>query len=116
VRCGGRWRAALLVAFMPARCLLGFRACRSLRLYRGSVCFLLEEGEHATTTQADKGPREGVSCNVLRKVAIALSVSSDTLVLDAEQDPDEELRLQLEATARFTDGLLLSHEAKLLAA
>jgi hypothetical protein len=61
------------------------------------------------------------------KLATALSVSSDTLVFDAERDPDEELRLQLEATQRLTNedrelvkrfinGLLLSHEAKRLAA
>jgi transcriptional regulator with XRE-family HTH domain len=65
--------------------------------------------------------------DVLRKLAIALSVSSDTLVFDAERNPDEELRLQLEAAQRLTDedrqlvkrfinGLLLSQEAKRLAA
>lgn len=65
--------------------------------------------------------------DVLRKLAIALSVSAETLVFDAERDSDEELRLQLEATQRLTDedrqlvkcfinGLLLSHEAKRLAA
>jgi hypothetical protein len=63
---------------------------------------------------------------VLRKLATALSVSADTLVFDAERDPDEELRMQLEATARlsedrqlvkrFINGLLLSHQAKRLAA
>lgn len=50
-----------------------------------------------------------------------------TGLLAAERDSDEELRLQLEATARLTDedrelvkrfinGLLLSYEAKRLAA
>jgi transcriptional regulator with XRE-family HTH domain len=64
---------------------------------------------------------------VLRKLSIALSVSADTLVFDAERDSDEELRLQLEATQRLThedkelvkrfiNGLLLNHEAKRLAA
>lgn len=68
-----------------------------------------------------------VSLEVLRKLAIALSVSADTLVFDAERDTDEELRLQLEATQRLTaedkelvkrfiNGLLLNHEAKRLAA
>jgi hypothetical protein len=33
--------------------------------------------------------------DVLRKLARALSVSSDSLVFDAEGDSDEELRLQL---------------------
>jgi hypothetical protein len=68
-----------------------------------------------------------VSLEVLRKLSIALSVSADTLVFDAERDSDQELRLQLEATQRLTaqdkelvkrfiNGLLLSHEAKRLAA
>jgi hypothetical protein len=70
---------------------------------------------------------DGEEFDVLRKLSIALSVSADTLVFDAERDSDEELRLQLEATQRLTDqdrelvkrfinGLLLSHEAKRLAA
>jgi hypothetical protein len=65
---------------------------------------------------------------VLRKLAIALSVSADTPVFDEhERGSDEDLRLQFEATTRlpdedkrlvkrFLEGILLSHEAKRLAA
>lgn len=66
--------------------------------------------------------------DVLRKLAIALSVSADTLVFDAnERGPDDDLRLQFEATTRLTtdekhilktiiESILLSHEAKRWAA
>jgi hypothetical protein len=65
---------------------------------------------------------------VLRKLAIALSVSADTFVFDTdERGPDEDLRLQFEATTRLSaeekllvrrviEGILLSHEAKRWAA
>lgn len=61
--------------------------------------------------------------DVLRKLAIALSVSADTLVFDEnERGPDDDLRLQFEATTRLTDeekhivktvieSILLRHEA-----
>ena len=82
---------------------------------------------HVSQLRRYEGGSSSPTLDVLRKLAIALSVSSDTLVFDAERDSDEELRLQLEATQRLTDqdrelvkrfinGLLLSHEAKRLAA
>jgi transcriptional regulator with XRE-family HTH domain len=61
--------------------------------------------------------------DALRKLAIALSVSADTLVFDEnERGPDDDLRLQFEATTRLTDeekhivktvieSILLRHEA-----
>jgi transcriptional regulator with XRE-family HTH domain len=84
-------------------------------------------GIHVSQLRRYEAGSSSPTLDVLRKLAIALSVSSDTLVFDAERNPDEELRLQLEATARLTDedrelvkrfinGLLLSHEAKRLAA
>ena len=60
---------------------------------------------------------------VIRKLAVALSVSADLLLFDnAERGPDEDLRLQFEAVSRFNDeekqvakavleGLILKHEA-----
>lgn len=60
----------------------------------------------------------------LRKLAIALSVSADTLVFDKdERGPDDDLRLQFEATTRLSDeeknvvkavleSLLLTHDVK----
>ena len=64
------------------------------------------------------------SLEVLKKLAKALRVSADQLLFDkAEREPDEELRLQLEAISRLDeaekhvvmevlDGLLLKHDAK----
>ena len=60
----------------------------------------------------------------IRKLAVALSVSADELVFDRdERDPDDQLKLQLEAASRLDqrekeivmevlDGLLLKHDAK----
>ncbi len=84
-------------------------------------------GIHVSQLRRYEGGSSSPTLDVLRKLAIAPSVSADTLVFDAERNPDEELRLQLEATQRLTDhdrelvkrfinGLLLSHEAKRLAA
>lgn len=84
-------------------------------------------GIHVSQLRRYEAGNSSPTLDVLRKLAIALSVSSDTLVFDAERDSDEELRLQLEATTRlpaqdrelvkrFINGLLLSHEAKRLAA
>jgi transcriptional regulator with XRE-family HTH domain len=66
--------------------------------------------------------------DVLRRLAVALSVSADELLFDTEErGPDEELRLQFEAISRFDaeekkvvkavlDSLILKHEAKRWAA
>jgi hypothetical protein len=76
-------------------------------------------------------PDRRASTRTIKPAAAPLAgcwtTSADTLVFDAERDSDEELRLQLEATQRLTNedrelvkrfinGLLLSHEAKRLAA
>ena len=84
-------------------------------------------GVHVVQLRRYEAGSSSPTLDVLRKLSIALSVSADTLAFDAERDSDEELRLQLEATQRLTDedrelvkrfinGLLLSHEAKRLAA
>jgi transcriptional regulator with XRE-family HTH domain len=84
-------------------------------------------GIHVSQLRRYEAARSSPTLDVLRKLLIALSVSADTLVFDVARDSDEELRLQLEATQRLTDqdrelvkrfinGLLLSHEAKRLAA
>ena len=61
---------------------------------------------------------------VIRRLAIALSVTSDELLFDKEErGPDEDLRLQFEAIGRFDaeerriakallESLILRHEAK----
>jgi transcriptional regulator with XRE-family HTH domain len=101
----------------------------TLRNERGMTQGTLAEhvGIHVSQLRRYEAASSSPTLDVLRKLAIALSVSADTLVFDAERNPDEELRLQLEATQRLTDqdkelvkrfinGLLLSHEAKRLAA
>ncbi len=61
---------------------------------------------------------------VIKKLAVALGVSADHLLFDAdERGPDDELKLQFEALSRFSseekrfvkevlDGIILRHEAK----
>ena len=101
----------------------------TLRNERGMTQGTLAQhvGIHVSQLRRYEAGSSSPTLDVLRKLAIALSVSADTLVFDAERNPDEELRLQLEATQRLTDqdkelvkrfinGLLLSHEAKRLAA
>lgn len=65
--------------------------------------------------------------DVIRRLAIALSVSADMLVFDtAERGPDDDLRLQFEAISRFDpeekkvvkallEGMILKHETKRIA-
>ncbi len=62
--------------------------------------------------------------DVIKKLSIALSVSSDMLIFgEDERGPDDELKLQFEKISKFTpeekkvikevlDGLILKHEAK----
>lgn len=60
---------------------------------------------------------------MIRKIAVALSVSADELIFDEkERGPGDDLRLQFEAVSKFTaeekkviksvlEGLILKHEA-----
>ena len=62
--------------------------------------------------------------DVIRKLAIALTVSADVLIFEEhERDPSEDLRLQFEKMNQFNadekkvakavlEGLILKHEAK----
>lgn len=81
-------------------------------------------GVHVSQIRRYEGGSSTPTLDVLRKLAIALSVSADTLVFDTdERGPDDDLRLQFEATARLSDeekqtvrrvleGLLLAHDVK----
>ena len=85
-------------------------------------------GVHVSQIRRYEAGESTPTLDVLRKLAIALSVSADTLVFDKdERGPDDDLRLQFEATQRLSDdekqtvkrvleGLLLAHEAKRWAA
>ncbi len=85
-------------------------------------------GVHVSQIRRYEAGDSTPTLDVLRKLAIALSVSADTLVFDAdERGPDDELRLQFEATTRLSDeekrvvkavieSILLRHEAERWAA
>jgi transcriptional regulator with XRE-family HTH domain len=101
----------------------------SLRNERGMTQGTLAQhvGIHVSQLRRYEAGSSSPTLEVLRKLSIALSVSADTLVFDAERNTDQELRLQLEATQRLTpqdkelvkrfiNGLLLNHEAKRLTA
>lgn len=87
-----------------------------------------EVGIHVSQLRRYEAGKSQPGLDVLRKLAIALSVSADTLVFDKdERGPDDDLRLQFEATTRLTpeekrvvktviESILLSHEAKRWAA
>lgn len=80
-------------------------------------------GVHVSQIRRYEAGESTPTLDVLRKLAIALSVSADTLVFDTdERGPDEELRLQFEATMRLSEdekravklmieSILLRHEA-----
>lgn len=64
------------------------------------------------------------SIEAIKKIAVAFSVSIDSLLFEAhERGPDEELKLQFEAVSRMTpsekrvirellEGMILKHEAR----
>ena len=80
-------------------------------------------GVHITQIQRYENGTIQPTLDVVRRLAIALSVSADTLVFDKnERDPDDELKLQLEAMRGFSpeekevakavlESLIFKHEA-----
>ena len=64
------------------------------------------------------------SLEVLKKIAVAMSVTIDSLVFDtSERGPDDDLKLQFEAISRMSDeekviikslleGMILKHQTK----
>lgn len=81
-------------------------------------------GVHITQIQRYEGGQTQPALDIVRKLAIALSVSADTLIFDDhERDPDDVLKLQFEAIKQFDaedkelaqgllEGLILKHQAK----
>jgi transcriptional regulator with XRE-family HTH domain len=81
-------------------------------------------GINVSQVRRYEGGTSQPSLEVLRKLAVALSVSADELLFEKhERGPDEALRLQFEAVSRLDarekeivtevlDGLLLKHDAK----
>lgn len=78
---------------------------------------------HVTQVRRYEGASATPTLDVLKRLAVALSVSADSLLFDDhERGPDDDLRLQFEAITRLNDderqtvkrvleGLLLAHEA-----
>lgn len=83
---------------------------------------------HVTLLRRYEAGKTQPGLDALRKIALALNVSSDMLLFDEdERGPSDDLRLQFEAASRLDDdernalkslieGLLLKHEAKRWAA
>lgn len=81
-------------------------------------------GVHLTQIQRYESGAVQPTLDVLRRLAIALSVSADMLIFDKdERGPDDDLRLQFEAISRMSkeekrvikavlDGMILKHEAQ----
>lgn len=81
-------------------------------------------GVHVTQIQRYENGESQPTLDVIKRLAIALSVSADVLLFDAsERGPDDVLRLQFEALKQFDDedkalaqglleGLILKHQAK----
>jgi transcriptional regulator with XRE-family HTH domain len=83
---------------------------------------------HVTLLRRYEAGKTQPGLDTLRRLALALSVSSDLLLFDeSERGPGEDLALQFEAAARLDpeeravvreliEGMLLRHEAKRWAA
>jgi transcriptional regulator with XRE-family HTH domain len=83
-------------------------------------------GVHLTQIQRYEKGESQPTLDIIRQLAIALTVSADTLLFDrGERDPEDHLRLQFEAIKQFDpddrqlaegvlEGLILKHQAKRL--
>lgn len=81
-------------------------------------------GIHVTQLRRYEAGTSQPTLDILRKLAVALSVSADLLLFDKEErGPDDDLRLQFEALSRLDDddkkvvktvleSILIKHEAK----
>lgn len=98
----------------------------ALRKERGLTQKSLAEqvGVHITQIQRYENGSIQPTLDVLRRLAVALSVSADLLVFDKdERGPDADLKLEFEALSQFDpeekaiakkvlQGLIIQHQAK----
>ena len=99
----------------------------SLRKARGLTQQALADtaGIHVVQVRRYETGASQPSLDILRKLALALSVRADEMLFDeAERGPADELKLQFEAASarldaderhlvrEFIEGMLLKHEAK----
>lgn len=85
-------------------------------------------GVHVMQIRRYEGGASQPTLDVIRRLAVALSVSADTLLFDPkDRGPSDDLQLQFEAIAQFDaearrvaktvlDGLILQYQARRLAA
>ncbi|MCP9491973.1 MAG: helix-turn-helix domain-containing protein [Solirubrobacteraceae bacterium MAG38_C4-C5] len=102
----------------------------ALRKERGLTQQVLADraGVHVSQIRRYEGGSSTPTLDVLRQLAIALSVSADALVFrEDERGPSDDLRLQFEAASQLSEeeramvrnvleGILLRHEARRFAA
>ena len=84
-------------------------------------------GMHISQIRRYESGQSQPTLDAIRKLAVSLNVSADMLLFGKdERGPDNELRFQFEAVSRFDseykkaaravlDGLILRHQAKMLA-
>lgn len=98
----------------------------ALRKERGLTQQALAEmvGMHISQIRRYEGGQSQPTLDVIRKLAMALSVSADMLLFEKhERGPDEELRFQFEAVSRLDpeekevirsviESIILRHEAR----
>lgn len=98
----------------------------ALRKERGLTQKSLAEQVRVHITQIQRYENGSIqpTLDVLRRLAVALSVSADLLVFDKdERGPDEDLKLEFEALSQFDpeekaiakkvlQGLIIQHQAK----
>lgn len=102
----------------------------SLRKTRGLTQQALADlsGVHLTQVQRYEAGAAQPTLEVMKKLAVALSTSTDWLLFDdSERGPDDALKMQFEALRQFDDddkrtalevleGLILKHQAKRMVA
>jgi transcriptional regulator with XRE-family HTH domain len=102
----------------------------ALRKAKGLIQQALADqvGVHVMQIRRYEGGASQPTLDVIRRLAVALSVSADTLLFDPQdRAPSDDLRLQFEAISQFDpearkvaktllDGLILQNQAKRLAA
>ena len=83
-----------------------------------------EVGCHVTMIRRYEANETQPTLEIIRKLAVALSVSADTLVFEeGERGPSEEFRLQFEAVSQLPeeerkiikallDGMIIKHQTK----
>lgn len=116
-----QWQAVLLMSF--SKRLTAVRKARGLTQQQMSEVIGIHLSQVKRYESGDTQP----SLEVLRKIALSLNISADTLLFDSdERGPSDDFRMQFEALSQFSpdeqrvakellDSLILKHTANRLA-